>query len=387
MRNYFLIMNKYYLQIFVLLITTSCQTSKPFYSTENKKNIPDKAPLHTIYLIGDAGLPQTAPLEPSLALLEKKLQASDADNTSIVFLGDNIYDEGLHAEGHPEREVEETRINAQLDILKNFNGRIVFLPGNHDWHHWGESGDEFVQRQEQYIESYLNKGNTFLPDGGCPGPIEISINEQLVWIILDTQWWLHEYEKPRAEEDGCKVATKEEFLLQLEKVLKNNQGKQIIVSAHHPMYSNGTHGGYFPLRDHIFPLIHLHPKLYIPLPIVGSIYPLLRKLIKHRQDIPNAEYQKMIKAFAAKFNQYENIVYTAGHDHTLQYQKEENLHHIISGSGTKEDYFKRNDNITFGQSAKGFGRLLFYEDGLWLQFLVPDANDKEGKITYSGRLK
>lgn len=383
-------MPKYYFQLSILLLlfSASCQTSRPYYSTEYQKTITDKAPLHSIYLIGDVGLPQTDPLEPSLALLQEKLQDSDAENTSVVFLGDNIYDEGLHKEGHPERAIEETRINAQLNILEDFNGRVVFLPGNHDWHHWGEQGDEFVQRQEQYIEAYLKKGNTFLPDGGCPGPVEIQLNEQLVWLILDTQWWLHEYEKPRGVEDGCKVATKEEFLLQLEKVLEKNADKKVIISAHHPMYSNGTHGGYFPLRDHIFPLIHLHPKLYIPLPIIGSIYPLLRKLVKHRQDIPNWEYQSMVQSFTSRFSKYDDIVYTAGHDHTLQYQKEGKLHHIISGSGSKEDYLRRNNNITFGQSAKGFARLLFYEDGsMWLQFLVPNTDNEEGEITYIRKLE
>ncbi|GAA5033070.1 hypothetical protein GCM10011506_22640 [Marivirga lumbricoides] len=338
--------------------------------------------------MGDAGLPKTNPLEPSLALLQAKLQGSNAENTSVVFLGDNIYDAGLHPEEHPHRKVEEKRINAQLDILKKFNGRIIFLPGNHDWQRWGKQGNEFVQRQEKYVESYLNKGNTFLPDGGCPGPVEIELNEHLVWLILDTQWWLHGYGKPRGAKDGCTVATKEEYLKQLEDVLAKNQQKQIIVSAHHPLYSNGTHGGYFPLKDHIFPLTHLKPYLYIPLPVIGSLFPLYRKHIGHIQDIPHPEYQEMVKALSDRFNQYENVVYTAGHDHTLQYQKEKNIHHIISGSGTKEDYFKRDDTIIFGQSARGFAQLNYYEDGsLWLQFLVPASDNKEGKITYSGKLK
>ena len=272
--------------------------------------------------------------------------------------------------------------------MQDFNGRVVFLPGNHDWHHWGEQGDEFVQRQEQYIETYLSKGNTFLPNGACPGPVEILLSEQLLWIIMDTQWWLHDYNKPRGPEDGCEVATKEEFLIQLEKILEENQNKQIIVSAHHPMYSNETHGGYFSLKDHIFPLTDLHPNLYVPLPIVGSIYPLIRKLINHRQDIPNAVYQEMISAFSQCFNQYENIVYTAGHDHTLQYQKEEDIHHIISGSGSKVNYFKRDDTIEFGQSASGFAKLLFYEGGsLWIQFWIANNETDKGKITYSTWLK
>jgi hypothetical protein len=37
--------------------------------------------------------------------------------------------------------------------------------------------------------------------------------------------------------------------------------------------SNGIHGGYFGIKQHIFPFTDMKKKLYIPLPVIGSIYP------------------------------------------------------------------------------------------------------------------
>ena len=34
------------------------------------------------------------------------------------------------------------------------------------------------------------------------------------------------------------------------------------------------HGGRLPLKDHLFPLTNVVPGLYLPLPLVGSAYPL-----------------------------------------------------------------------------------------------------------------
>lgn len=252
--------------LFSLVMIIGCKSAENYYRYDQKNwqesVLPDSLKIaHTFYLIGDAGLPTTDSVQPTLAMVQQMLETSDQKNTSVIFQGDNIYPSGLHKKKSKYRENDELAINAQMDILKNFQGRVVFLPGNHDWKEGKKQGDKYVKRQEKYVEKYLDRGNTFLPDGGCPGPVEIEINDRLLWVIIDTQWWLHSYDKPAGDQDDCDVSNREEYLLQIEDVLKKNRNKQVIISGHHPLYSNGNHGGYFLLSDHIFPLTNIKPNL------------------------------------------------------------------------------------------------------------------------------
>lgn len=359
----------------------ACSSSKPFYYGEEKdwteRQVPEKDLAETIYLIGDAGRPSSNPLEPSLALLRQKLVSGNQSETSVVFLGDNIYAQGLHKKNHPDREQDELRIKTQLDILNGFSGNAIFIPGNHDWKQGKPKGDHYVKRQERFIEKYLNRGNTFLPDNGCPGPEEILLDEKLLLVVLDTQWWLHAYDKSKGEGDGCEADDEGTFILQLKDIFRKNQDKQIVVVGHHPLYSNGNHGGYYTFKDHLFPLTAVKKNLYIPLPIIGSIYPLYRGLLGNIQDIPHYKYQALIKSLTTIFDEFDDVVYVSGHEHNLQYQKQNNTHYVVSGAGSKASYVRHNADLSFGQECKGFAALKYYEDGdLWVEFYSPESENK-----------
>jgi len=331
-----------------------------------------------MYLIGDAGIAESSPLEPSLALLESKLEEADAEKSSVIFLGDNIYPSGLREIGHPKRPQDEKRIKAQMDILENYQGRVVFIAGNHDWFEGKTEGDEYIDRQARYVEEYLGRGDTFLPSGGCPGPVEIDLTDELVWIIFDSQWWLHAAEPENTMPPGCEINSDEALLDSVDAMLNRNRDKQVIISTHHPLYSNGRHGGYFSLKDHIFPLTAIHPYLYLPLPLIGSVYPLYRKTIGNIQDITHARYTDLKDGLTPIFNQYENLIYAAGHEHNLQYQKHNKTHYIVSGSGSKQGYLRDNENLIYGRATKGFAVLKSYASGdVWLEFYAPIAENPE----------
>lgn len=382
---------KIVLLLSLILLLASCQPSQTFYRTDQHDwreiaTLVD-SPVQTVYLIGDAGNPSTDPLEPTLALLKTKLESSKPEQTSVVFLGDNIYEQGLHPEGNTSRKEDERRINTQLDLLKDFGGRIIFVPGNHDWHEGKKGGEEYVKREEKYIEEYLNRGNTFLPDDGCADPVEIELNENLVMIAIDTQWWLHKHEKPQGISDNCTVSTNNQYLGQIDSLLFKNKDKQVIVVGHHPLFTNGNHGGYYTWKDHIFPLTNIRDYLYIPLPIVGSLYPLYRSKIGSHQDIPSKEYTALVNGLTEKFNTYQNIIYVAGHEHGLQYQQHGTAHYVVSGAGSKSAFLKHNDDLAFGTSEKGFARIEQFENGeIRLDYFLPDSTIAEGKLIFSKKL-
>ena len=88
---------------------------------------------HTFYLIGDAGNANMSEPLSHFKLLKEEL-TSAPKNSSLLFLGDNIYEKGLPKKEHPNRKLSEHRLNAQIDIVNGFKGNTIFIPGNHDYY-------------------------------------------------------------------------------------------------------------------------------------------------------------------------------------------------------------------------------------------------------------
>ena len=371
--------------IYVVLFFCSCSVGKKY--TSNIDTIPlepkNKSEIgYSLYLIGDVGDDITKS-EPVLKSLHNRLQSDNNANTGVAFLGDNLYPAGLRKKNNKFRAQDERRLDVQINAVKDFNGDILFIPGNHDWAEQAHNGEKRIKRQEKYIQNKLMSKNVFRPSHGCPGPEVIKVSDDLVIIILDTQWWLHKHGKPKGEKDGCEVSNTDELMVAFKEALKKNRSKNIVVLGHHPLVSNGSHGGYFPTKDHIFPLAKLNKNFYLPLPGLGSIYPVYRKYIGHNQDIAHPVYADMVKKLKAAINEYDNVIYAAGHEHNLQYIQQDNAHYVISGSGSKTTYVRHNKRLRYGAKKTGYTRLYHYENGeMWVDFITVNQETGKERIGY-----
>lgn len=336
----------------------------------------------SVFLVGDMGaLSTTKPDSVRDALKEQIMEAGK--DSAIVFLGDNIYPRGMPEETDSSRARSEDRAKAQLDILKSYPGQFFFLSGNHDWNKGRSGGWEAVLRQERFMEAYLNRGNFFLPDFGCPGPEEIHLTNDITMIIINTQWFVHEGERPIGEAQGCKARDKNHFYELLRGMLKANEGKKMLIAAHHPLYSNALHGGKFTLKQHIFPLTDAYKKLFIPIPILGSLYPLYRKIYGAREDISHPTYRRMRRRLLREFSGYKNLVYAAGHDHNLQHIIKHHQHYLVSGSGSKVAFVKKGGKASYAESSRGYFRLNYLKSGeTWLEAWSCEKAEQEVKMTY-----
>jgi len=206
-------------------------------------------------------------------------------------------------------------------------------------------------------------------------------------VILDTEWWLHKYEKPDAAEDGCRAYTKEGFIQELKEVVAENQDKHIVITQHHPFFTNGNHGGRYRALDHLFPLTALGDNLYIPLPVLGSIYVAARKLGISPEDVPGKPYQELKKAIMDAVAGEKNVVISAGHEHILQYNKADNVHHILSGSGAKVDYGRTGKGAGFVHMERGYARVDYYKDGsAWVEYWEPGSTLGEGVLVFREKI-
>ncbi|GAA3986553.1 metallophosphoesterase [Hymenobacter antarcticus] len=360
------------------------------------KRPPDSTRIrYSVFLIGDVGKPADAATggEPSLNYLRKQIMQAGAKSTTI-YLGDNIYEYGMPEEGAYDRKESERRLRDQMDVLKGYKGEKYMIPGNHDWKQGLKGGLEQVLREQRFAENYMANdsaafsytGDFITPSDGCPGPYEIRLQDDLVLITINSQWFLtNQSERPYGSNGGCGVEDETEFMAQLEDVIARNKDKNIMVVGHHPLFSDGVHGGYFTLGDHIFPLSIVYKYAFLPLPIIGSIYPFARKYGGVSQDMAYPAYAAYKKGLTDIFAKYPNIIYACGHEHNLQYFKEGATHYIVSGSGCKTQHVKPGDGggALFSDKEKGFARVNYYDDGqVWTEYFVPEGKGEKARVVF-----
>ncbi len=335
-------------------------------------------PIYTLYLVGDAGKYFKNGKNPVLSLLSKQL-ATENKESGAIFLGDNIYPKGLPDKGQASRSEAETIISRQLEVVKSYPGNTFVIPGNHDWKKGKRAGWKYINNQEKFVEALMDSTDVFFPSNGCPGPVEINLNGEITLIILDTQWILHPWEKPKEDED-CGITSNADIMIQIDDIIRRNKGKKIIFAAHHPLYSYGIHGGISDINNHLFPLTALNKSLYIPLPVIGSIFPLYRKWIGNIQDISHPKYKAMKAVLTKLFTRHPNLIFVSGHEHSMQYIFKDRVHYIVSGSGSKSTHVKKKGYAQFADSDLGFAKLLFYKSGhTQLEIWQIDEQGKENK--------
>lgn len=370
----------------ILLSLAACGTSKPYLSDTYRINPPQHQPVgqltHQLFLIGDAGYVKEG--DALMQLFKRKVQEAGSQSTTI-FLGDNIYPAGLPDSTAADYAQARQALVNQLEAVKQSDGRIIFIPGNHDWNDSQAGGTSILQNQERFVENYLNKGNTFLPDNGFPGPIDIELAEDLVLIVIDTEWLLRKEEKPFGDTGEYNLRGPVDFYFALRDKLQQHKDKRIIVAAHHPLFSNGEHGGHFAIKDYFFPLTHFNKKAYIALPGIGALYPLTRKYIGADQDITASKYRLMQESLSEFFEQHaDSLIYVSGHEHNLQVIRRQKTHYLVSGSGSDVTYLRKG-NADFSYRQRGFMNLKYYDSGEI--FLEVWTSDNGGTMSFSKRIR
>jgi len=317
----------------------------------------------TLLLIGDAGNPSRKG-DPVLEALTR-MAAEAAERTTVVYLGDNVYPRGIPDSAAPERAEAERRLHAQIAAVQAAGAHGVFIPGNHDWARHGASGWDAVRREEALVRA-AGGPLEFLPGGGCPGPAVADVGTRIRLIVLDTQWWLHGGPRPEPPDTSCLPDTESGVVDSLRGSLAAAGSRLVIVAGHHPLASGGPHGGHFDWKDHIFPLRAIAPWLWVPLPVIGSLYPFARQHGASPQDFSDGKNRRLRAALDSAFAVRPPLVYVSGHEHTLQvFAREHEPFILVSGTG----YFEHSspvhwlDDTRYASNASGFMRIDVLQDG------------------------
>ncbi len=353
--------------IFVSILLGIALTGCAFEASPRVQKVPvthDRDIETSLFLVGDAGKPALGG-EPVMQALTRVLQSSRGE-PFVVFLGDNVYPSGLPAADAPERLAMEKVLDIQIQAILKTRAQGVFIPGNHDWDHSGKDGWAKVRMQDAFVDR-LGQGRVrMLPDQGCPGPRVEDIGDRLRLVFLDTQWWLHPGPKPVDAASGCQTYTAQAIGVSLSKVLNEAGSRHVVVAAHHPLRSSSRHGGYFTWKEHLFPFTSLKPWLYIPLPLLGSIYPLSRQLGINDQDLAGRANREMRAVFGEAMRANPPLIFAGGHEHTLEIHEGAFSHYaLVSGAGVfgRVSPVSDLDTAIFTTEASGFLRLDIMQDG------------------------
>jgi hypothetical protein len=290
----------------------------------------------SVFLIGDAG----AVHDSDPVLLELTRQAKGAPRESaIVYLGDNVYPRGLPKPDDPGREDAEKRLDRQIAVARESGIKAYFIPGNHDWARMTHEGWDAVRRSETFIKIRGEGLAEQAPRYGCPGPQAVDVGRVIRLVLLDTQWWLHRADFPRPIDSvsTCVEYSQKLVLTRLQNILADSGGRRVIVAGHHPIASKSEHSGYFTVLQHLFPLRAYRSWMWLPLPLIGSLYPMARGngIFAYAQDMGSRAYRHMRAEILRALAPHPPMLYASGHDHNLQvFRGPVAAYSVVSGAGT-----------------------------------------------------
>lgn len=330
------------LLLLVLLAGCAHRLSGPIHDADGPAFVASDAPraglpemdvLHRVILIGDAGYYLED--DPTLSALGR--WAEEVPSASVVFLGDNIYNEGMTDEA---REHGERILGQQLAVT---GATKIVIPGNHDWGLLPKDYNaKSILNQQAFVDGWPDGSAEFVPKDGCMGPATRVLSAledgspSVVLVAMDPTPWIRE----NLRNDCPRPQTKAEHLAALEVALERHRDDHVIAVSHYPMLTGGPHGGltYGFLGD------------MIVTPLGWMMGGLLNTY--------ETEYADWIEAAQAVFRKHPPLIYAAGHDHNLQLLEAGDVAglYVVSGAGARErvSTVTHLDETIFAHAAEGF---------------------------------
>jgi len=321
---------------------------------------PNVAQVETVvYLVGDAG-DALEPRSPLIRRLQADVEAWSeqlpGDSAVVVlFLGDNVYPDGLDLSSEPAWERDSTVLQGQVNAVAGPWGRrravAYFLAGNHDWGDY--RGDAArLKVQEEFLDRRRAQGMRvrLQPEAGEPGPALVDVGSHLRIVIYDTAWWLLAADRNR----------KTRVLTQTEDMLQSAGSREVIIAAHHPFRSASSHGGNVAFWRGL------------------GVRFLLARSGTLLQDLNSVPYRALLEAMKESFHVKRPLLFAGGHDHALQVirhdEADEPRYTVVSGSASKVSRIGHIPGMVYRASKPGYMKLFVRHDGHVELFVVAAPN-------------
>ncbi|MGV3588705.1 MAG: BamA/TamA family outer membrane protein [Adhaeribacter sp.] len=317
-----------YVQLLVYIFITI-----PALSQAQTPNIPASPNSELAYSVVVTGNTGEANARQIVTPILSQLLPAVGKNSSVVFIGNPLYPQTLPDNQKENRATEENKLKEQLAPLSNYEGKAMIIPGapggktNRD--------DKAYRRQEAFITTHLQNEKIFVPEGGCPGPLEIHINQDILLILLDTRRLLPGNEITD-EFSTCPATRPSQVVALIDDILRNYDEKQVIVAANVP------------------------------------------------QTIKPMEYKYLRRNFAQFFKQHPGLIYIENNGSALRHSFSDSIHYVSVGNKAGQIKLPKGEKELFAADTGGVARVNFYKNGeAWLEFITAaNPGNAAGQVAY-----
>ena len=295
------------------------------------------AEVFRVFLVGDAGPPGA---DPVLSAVRHRA-AGAGPQSATVFLG------------------------AAGDVP----GRVYHVAG-HDGGRGGP-GTRTPAEDPAGNDEGAAASDRLVPPDGSLAPVSVELADDLTLIAFDTGGWLG-LDGP----DAGPPATDGDVLLALAEAVVEARGDRVLLVGRHPVLTGGAQPA--SLRRHLFPLLALDDRAYVPLPLVGSLVVAAADLATtDRQDPAHPRYRAFAEAVREIAAGHSDLVYVS-HGLGLQYAEapagRETLRQVVTSGGAAAI-----GDALFATGQRGFFDLRFFADGsATMEAVVPSAEAPGG---------
>ncbi|WP_189702514.1 BamA/TamA family outer membrane protein [Subsaximicrobium wynnwilliamsii] len=279
----------------------------------------------TFYFTGNTELETNNPTQQVLKAITEMSQQDE--KATFVALG-NITKNGYPPQKKDRKQTEELLQKSLMQPLANFNGNIIFMPGKNEW---TQNGHEHIDEMESFIQD--NSKVEFWPNDGCPREIENLDMENVELLMIDSQWFLEDWDNHLYLNNKCDIKTRDDFFAKFKDDLKDEQNKTVIVAIHHSILSDS--------RQNFFENI-------------GGL---------SVEDYYSTQRQKMAGTLETLAGMFPDVIFVSASDRNLQYITDDGVQQIISGAASnKLDNVRKAKEGQFTAKTHGFARLTVYND-------------------------
>jgi len=342
--------------IALIFMLHSCATFQPQYTVIQLPNmVNEQQTEHTFFIAGGIGSMNADSDDKALDLLKGQLAVAK-ENSTMLFIGNNISEE----EDNWERD--KSLVVQQLQLVKDFKGNTIFIPGNNEWKSYNTNK---IEKVEDYLKEIDSARVSIMPNNVCPVEHKI-INDKLDLIVIDSKWFISNWSRIKNINKKCtNIVTRRRFMEELEGYINDAQGKNVVIAMHHPVFSNGKFAGKDTFKSSM-----------TPVPIVGSILNGMADLGGFDPDRLNSIRYNYLRIAVTKLAKAsDRVTIVSGHEESQQYLEGGDIHQIISGAlnsktATKIGQGRINTiggslpykgRFTYGE--KGFAKLEYFKDG------------------------
>ena len=266
--------------------------------------------------------------KPTQEVIKSIVEMSQNDEKATFVALGNITKNGYDPKKKDRKKTEELLQKSLMEPLNSFNGTVIFMPGKNEWN---LNGHENIDDMESFIQD--NSKAKFWPNDGCPREIENLDMENVELLMIDSQWFLEDWDDHLYINSKCDIKTRDDFFAKFKDDLKDEQNKTVIVAIHHSVLTLS--------RQDFFENI-------------GGL---------STEDYYSTKRQKLAGIIETFARMFPNVIFVSASDRNLQYIEHHGVPQIVSGAGGHNlENVRKADEGQFTSKKHGFARLSVYND-------------------------